>query len=216
MKLFKKIYKKYCDFIRFFRFKKNIKTISNISFSIFSSDCIAGIIYHDLRKEFTSPTINLYFSEHNYSFLNFCLDPDYYLNNPLTFLKNGNLPRAIIKGDKNHEDIQVNFAHYIDENDAKNSWQRRCKRVSKNHIFIYLKYKLDENDIKLISKIDKILVITSDKTDSNYLNNRNIRISKYLSKLDKNNGKIMSYKGIFGSRNFDDLKILDYIKENIK
>lgn len=214
MNLLKNVYKKYCDFIRFLRYRKSVKTLANKNFSIFSSDCIGGIIYHDLRKEFTSPTINLYFSEENYSFLNFCLDPDYYFNNSLVFLKDSRFPKAIIKGDVNHKDVQINFVHYQSEIDAKNCWERRCKRISKNRIFIYLKYKLNDEDINLINKINNILVITSNKTDSNY-KNKKIMISKYLSKLNKNNGKIMSFHGIFGSRNFDDLKIIDFIKENL-
>ena len=212
---FKKIYKNYSDKIRKTRYKKIINVLARKEFSIFSSDCIGGIIYHDLGKEFTSPTINLFFREDNYSFLNFCLDPLFYANRELFFLDSKSYPKAIIYGDSTHNDINVNFMHYKNIDCARESWKKRCSRICNQRLFIYLKFKLDEMDLKLINIIDNIFVITSDHNYPFSAKNDKIHISRYLTKIGYNNGKIMSYRGIRGRRNFDDLKIMEYLRDKI-
>lgn len=51
-------------------YKNNIK---NKDFTIFSSNCTGGVLYHDLGLEFLSPTINLYMNCED--FIKFCEDP---------------------------------------------------------------------------------------------------------------------------------------------
>ena len=214
MRAAKEIYKIYSTKVRNFRYRRLINYLKFKDFSILSSDCIGGILYHDLKKPFSSPTINLFFREDNYSFLNFCLDTSYYCNKELVFLNSNSYPKAVIRGDLGHQDIYINFMHYLTIDDAKESWQRRCARLSKKQIFIYLKFKLDENDISLINSIDNIFVITSNRTNKLFLDNKNIHVSKYLSKQGQNNGKIMSFYGLAGSRNYDDMKIMEYLYNN--
>lgn len=42
------------------RFQRNLR---NDSFTILSSNCIGGVIYHRLGKQFLSPTINMWFRQ---------------------------------------------------------------------------------------------------------------------------------------------------------
>lgn len=212
MDFIRKIYKKYSQQIRNIKFFKIRKKIKGKKVSIISSDCLGGILYHDMGLEFDSPTINLFFKESDYSFLNFCLDIDYYLNKEIVVKDDINFPKGIIRGDDRHQDVNIGFMHYQTAIDAKESWDKRKKRIQKNRIIFYLKFELDKQDLFYINKIDNIFVITSQKTNPELINDK-VHTSKYFSKLDKNDGKIMSFKGLFGRRNFDDLALMRYIDE---
>ena len=58
------------------------KRLSNDQFTILSSNCIGGVIYHRLGKQFLSPTINMWFRQPD--FVSFCLHLDYYLQQKLS------------------------------------------------------------------------------------------------------------------------------------
>lgn len=95
------------------RFTKNQRRrLKNDNFSIISSNCIGGFIYHRLGKQFLSPTINLYFNQKE--FLKFVKNLDYYLQFNLRF----------IKTDLGHPvaelgDIKLFFLHYYSDDEAK-------------------------------------------------------------------------------------------------
>lgn len=46
--------------------RKDRNNLKVDNFTIFSSNCIGGIIYHSLNKKFLSPTINLYIQPSDY------------------------------------------------------------------------------------------------------------------------------------------------------
>ena len=48
------------------RNKWDQKNLRNRSFSLFSHNCLGGIMYHDLGVQFQSPTINMRFSKHRH------------------------------------------------------------------------------------------------------------------------------------------------------
>lgn len=58
------------------------------SFSIFASNCSAGVIYHRLHQQFQSPTINLFIP--NNEFVEFALNLKMYMREPLVFIKTDN------------------------------------------------------------------------------------------------------------------------------
>lgn len=115
--------------IKNFRIKNFIDSITTTSdFSIISSNCIGGIIYHDLNRKFLSPTVNLYFNGHD--FLKFVSNLDYYLNLDikLEYADNG------ITGYL--DDIELYFLHYDSIDDAREKWNIRKSRIIKDKIFI--------------------------------------------------------------------------------
>ncbi|MBS8079610.1 DUF1919 domain-containing protein [Streptococcus suis] len=61
------------------------KRLKNESFTIFSSNCIGGIIYNTLGKEFLTPTINMFFSPED--FIKFLKNPKEYLSKELINLE---------------------------------------------------------------------------------------------------------------------------------
>ena len=65
---------------RLFRYnlnKKNQKRLKNDNFSILASNCIGGVLYHELGMPFLSPFINMYVEPHD--FIKFLKSPKEYL-----------------------------------------------------------------------------------------------------------------------------------------
>lgn len=93
-----------------FRNKINEKMrerLHRTDFSIISSNCIGGIVSHDLGLMFKSPTINLYFDAED--FVKFTERLDYYLNTPLSlqFIHKNGYPVCSL------DDLTIFFVHYI-------------------------------------------------------------------------------------------------------
>lgn len=165
---FKRIY----EAIYFRKLRANLK---NQSFSLFSPNCYAGIIYHRLGLEYTSPTINLLFPVKK-QYLRFVSNLEYYLEKDLVFINDPMYlcPVAIL------EDVKIIFNHYDSIEQAEDAWNRRKKRVNYSNIFIIFddiadaEYQdlLDFNSIQCAGKI----ILTAKK----YENIPNtIQISKY-------------------------------------
>lgn len=55
-------------------------------FSILCSNCLGGVILHDLGLRFDTPTINMFF--HNLDFFDFIEHFDYYIKQPLIQIEN--------------------------------------------------------------------------------------------------------------------------------
>lgn len=119
------------------RNRKRKNSLMNKNFTILSSECAGGVIYHDLGLRFDSPTINLWFKPNDY--LLFLNDLDYYLTtNKLVEDPNNNLayPVGILgEGDKK---IKLFFQHYKNFKMAKEKWNTRRKRVHLDNLFIIM------------------------------------------------------------------------------
>ena len=81
------------------------KHLKNKDFTIISSNCVGGIIYHDLGLPFLTPTVNLSFDMND--FVKFVSNLKYYIDKDLIKLDtNKEYPIGVI------EDIKINFIHY--------------------------------------------------------------------------------------------------------
>ena len=87
--------------------------IKSTSLSIISQDCLGGVIYHDTKSQFLSPTINLWFSASD--FVKLALNLDFYLAQDLKIISQEPPVVGML------EDIKVHFAHYNSGEDAKTS-----------------------------------------------------------------------------------------------
>lgn len=108
--------------------------LKNIDFSMISSNCIGGILCHDLGLEFRSPTINLYFDAEG--FVRFCENMPHYLSAPLELDQELTDKKGypVIKLD----DIIINAVHYKSFEDFVQQWKRRAARVNYNNLFIVM------------------------------------------------------------------------------
>lgn len=135
------------------------------NFSIICSNCIGGIIYNRLGKQFLSPTINMYFTQRD--FIKFAVNLEYYIGLELKF----------IKTDKPHpvamlDDITLYFNHSESEEDAARDWERRKTRINYDNIYIIFYYR-DGYTIEELRRIEKakykkVILLTNEKIDIEY------------------------------------------------
>lgn len=121
-------FRKYYEAFYFRRLRSRLK---NRDFSLFSPNCYAGIIYHRLGLEFTSPTINLCFPIKK-QYLKFVSNLKYYLKKELVFVDDPaySCPVAML------EDVKLVFNHYESNEQAASAWNRRKEKVNYSNIFI--------------------------------------------------------------------------------
>lgn len=116
---------------------KRKKKLDNQNFTILSSECAGGVIYHDLGLRFDSPTINLWFKPNDYIlFLN---DLHYYLTtDKLIEEKNNDLNYPVGILGEGSKKIKLYFQHYKNFEIAKNKWNIRKKRVHLDNLYIIM------------------------------------------------------------------------------
>jgi uncharacterized protein (DUF1919 family) len=127
-----------------------LKSIKNKELTIFSCNCIAGTLYHDMGSIFKSPTINLMINFKD--FYKFSKNVDYYLNVDLKELSNFNYNYPLGRLD----DIVIHFVHYKSFSEALNKWNSRRKRISEDRFFIFT--DRDNFDQDLLTELDKLQI----------------------------------------------------------
>ena len=70
---------------KIWRNKYERSKLINTDFTIFSQNCIGGIMYHDLGLQFRSPTVNMLFSSKD--FIQFMKYIYWYLEQEITFIQ---------------------------------------------------------------------------------------------------------------------------------
>lgn len=135
--------------------RKMQKRLHVADFTILSSNCIGGTIYHRFGRQFKSPTVNVCFTQPD--FAQFVIHLAHYLAQPLSFFDAGTpYPTAILNGDKaDIPDIRIDFNHYADRKTAEEKWEERKKRIDYEHLYIIL-YKLDGLSMELIRKLETV------------------------------------------------------------
>lgn len=107
--------------------------LHNENFTIFSTNCIGGIIYHNLKLRFLSPTINLWISPKDY--IKLLKDPQKYLSNSdMHEIKIENIDYPVGRLD----DITIYGQHYKDFDELKYKWNERKKRINWDNIFVFM------------------------------------------------------------------------------
>ena len=115
--------------------KKQIKiatirrSLENKNFTLISQNCIGGVFYHDMKLQFQSPTINLFFNADD--FVRFVSNLDYYINNAILSVETGErYPIGFL------DDIAIHFMHYRSISEAENAWLRRIERIQWDRIVV--------------------------------------------------------------------------------
>lgn len=115
--------------------------LRNPDFSIISNNCWGGVVsqYYNLRKN--SPTVGLYFFADDY--IKFVYNIRHYVEQPLEFIpvEQSRYCHILLKNGKKLvigrlDDVEIVFLHYKSCQEAKEKWERRCKRINWNNIFI--------------------------------------------------------------------------------
>lgn len=110
--------------------KRNIKKLKNTDFSLIASNCNGGFICHDLNLQFRSPFINLWVKPTD--FIKYLQNIEHYMKQELRFVSEDgiNYPIGLL------DDIKIYFQHYKTEQNAKEKWNERTKRIDLNNLFI--------------------------------------------------------------------------------
>lgn len=108
----------------------------NNDITIISSNCIGGLIYHDLGMKFMSPTINLYILQKD--FLKFVSNINYYIEKKLEFSdENKEFPIAYLDYGKDSE-VKIFFLHYKNKEEAEVKWNERKRRINYDNLYIIM------------------------------------------------------------------------------
>jgi uncharacterized protein (DUF1919 family) len=114
---------------------RRAKKFNNKGVTLLCNNCIGGIILHDLKQEFNTPTINLYF--HAPDYIAFLERIPYYLSREITFSYSSKYETTLKSYPVGKiEDIEMHFVHYDSFEEAKKKWETRAKRVNYDNFFI--------------------------------------------------------------------------------
>ncbi len=138
MSLFWRIDKKVKDFCAKF-YRKQIcgemqSKLHNREVSIVSSNCIGGILSHDLGLQFASPTVNLFFMARD--FVKFATNLGHYVGmvpqiDEAETRKRG-YPVAVL------DDIRLFAVHYQSMEELQAAWKRRSARIHWDNLFLVM------------------------------------------------------------------------------
>ncbi len=114
---------------------KRRRRLKNITPTIITDNCNAGIIYHDLGLKFLSPSINLYFLPGDY--LKFLKNLHHYLQVEPKEIADDSVtwPVGML------EDVKVFFMHYKSFDEARTKWIARAARVDFDNLFVLMSEK---------------------------------------------------------------------------
>lgn len=177
------------------RRKNRIKKIS-----IISSNCIGGLLYHDLGLRFDSPTINLFFTAHD--FVEFLSDLDKYLSLPLSdfrfFVRENGKGYYIAK----LGNLDIHFVHYQTIEECISKWNDRKDRIDlKNLVVIFT----DRNDLTFYD-LRRFLSLPYKKIV--YVSKKDYCLSKeciYIPGFEKQKSvpEMQKYADIFGHKYYE-------------
>ena len=156
---------RFFDNIRYHKRKPYIPALAELvgggKISIISSNCFAGRVMQDLKMEYNSPTLGLYFMYPDY--IEFLQHLEHYLKNgKLTFVEHSKYalgderraertvthhwyPIGLIEGK-----VEIHFLHYHTEKEAAEKWYRRAARVNFENLLVIGmdQNKCSEQDIR--------------------------------------------------------------------
>lgn len=192
-----KIYSKF--YYRYLRRK-----LYNRDFSLFSSNCYAGLIYHRLGLQFKSPTINLLFPSKK-QYLKFLSNLKYYLSITPVEVKdeNYNCPVGMI------DDVKLVFNHYKSFNEAVEKWEDRKHRVNYDNLYYIFDDIADAeyNDLLEFNKLHckgKVILTAKEYDDM-----ENTVVIKKYKKAGKMEAYLLDKSVITGKTPAD--KVFDFV-----
>ncbi len=129
--------------------RKDRKRLKNRDFTIIASNCIAGILYHELRIPFLSPTINLYIEAAD--FVKFCSNLKHYIDAEMSLVDQRENSYPVVRLD----DITLYCMHYKSFEEVKYAWNKRKKRIQWGNMFFMMTMR-DGATIQDIEAFDKL------------------------------------------------------------
>lgn len=192
------------------RKKKIQKKYSNLEgeksgISVFSQNCIGGLVMNELNMQFMSPLVNCYMDMPD--FLSFCENMDHYLDV---------IPVEIEQSEREYpvcmlENLKIYAVHYKTGEEFAQSWKRRAARVNRDKIFLIMtdRDRFEESLLERIAKLPYKKVLFSNKEYPEY--DFVFKISGYED--EKEVGSITNFMGITGKRIYSIYPFADIFTE---
>ena len=202
--IFKMFYKILCDKCgrisrKIWRNKYERKKLNNNNFTIFSQNCIGGIMYNDLGIQFKSPTVNMLFEPKQ--FIKFMKNIEWYLEQKIIFVQSNTAYPIGKLGD-----IDIKFLHYHSEKEVVRAWEERKKRINWENIFVIccdegLTYE-DMREFDELPYNKKILFVHKTKPGISSA----VVVNDFENKTD---ARLLNFSNLLGKRYYQ--KYIDYI-----
>ena len=138
------------------KYEKYVKTIKERSkslpaFSLLTSDCMAGLIYHTMGRQFLSPTINMSIKDPD--FLKLLSDFDYYFEHDIEFTESPHYPIGFIgDGDKK---IKIRFEHFKTNDEVVEKWHTRKERMTDNVFVVVADQNLTDDQMEQFRHLEE-------------------------------------------------------------
>lgn len=204
--MLKKIYAQTSDRLgrinrKIWRNKQEKSNLKNTNFTIFSQNCIGGVMYHDLGEKFNSPTVNILFDSKD--FIEFMSKIKYYLSCQIVFMES-DFPYPI---GKLGGEITIKFIHYHSEKEVIEAWNKRKQRINWDNIFVICCDEgLSYDDMITFDNLpykNKVLFM--------HKNIKEIKCGIYCKEfLDKTDARLLNFANPLGKRYYQ--KYINYVK----
>nr|WP_314738908.1 DUF1919 domain-containing protein [uncultured Haemophilus sp.] len=180
--------------------QRNQQRLTNHSMSVIASNCNGAFILHDLNEQFRSPFVNLY------------LEPADFVKYLQNITAYNQMELGFISTDKPYPvgklaDITLHFMHYHSEQEAREKWQERLKRLNLDNLFIIMTDRdgCTEQDLHAFDKLpfENKVVFTHKPYPE-------IRSSVYIKGFENQNqvGDLFEFSGWNGKKYYDQF---DYV-----
>ena len=183
------------------------------NFSLVSSDCLGGVILHDLGCPFLTPTINLFFAS-TAGFIRFVNNIELYKSSGILTEIKTTAQYPCGKLSSSAGEVVINFMHYKTFEGAATAWYRRMARLDvKKILVIDALVNPTENDIALYKTIvfPKLIIVPEKFAD-----NADFVTLKHYEKLmhHYHPGKILEFPHFYSiKRWYYDAPIIDFINK---
>lgn len=134
------IYSKFSKFCDKFFVRSRREKLNNTDFSVICNNCWGGYVYRRYGLPYLTPTVGLYFFSGDY--VKLCRNLRRYMETPLVFIPyTESKYRDIIEERRQQnipigklDDVEVFFLHYKSEEEAREKWERRAKRINYDNL----------------------------------------------------------------------------------
>lgn len=184
--------------------------LKNKNFTLIASNCNGCFICHDLNVRFNSPFVNLYLDARD--FIKYLKNMEHYNNCELSFINKENIDYPVGMLD----DIKLYFVHYESEEQARNKWIERSKRINLENLFVLM---TDRDGCTKDDLIEFDNLPYKNKIVFTHVPYDDIKSAVYIKGFEKDNevGMCFKFKNRFtGKKYYDDFDYVSWFNNKLK
>ena len=195
--------------------KRLARRLTNLNPSILSLDCVGGVMAHDLRLRFNSPTVNLFFESCG-DFIDYVSELRYYTQTelcecPYAYEGVRRYPVGVLKGNDVLPDVKIHFLHYHSFEEAREKWLERNERLNFDNLCVIM--QAAELDAELLRRFESLPMLRKVILAYETLPLQSPSIFKMRSLDAFVPGRILNYNGLSGRRYLDDFDYVAFLND---